>query len=148
MAVKLDLREKVYYNINIVSTARPGEFASDASFNAFLNQALIDASQYQFMLQKFKIDSESIPLFYVELSQPQPPVINNTNFITNYTVYFVNNGMLYSAPLLDSDPYSLTAKIMKSDAGGVYYDNRDEVFALYSYDVFINMVNDANKKSH
>ena len=144
MAVKLELREKVYYNINIVSTARPGEFASDASFNAFLNQALIeDASQYQFMLQKFKIDSESIPLFYVELQQPQPPINNNTNFITNYSVYVVNGGVLYTAPLLYSDPYSLPAKIMKADAGGVYYDNRDEVFALYSYDVFITMVNDA-----
>ena len=87
--MKIAPREKIYYNINIVSNPREGEFESTARFNVVLNQALIDdVSQYQFLLQKFKIDSESIPLFYVELLQPQTPVVNNTDFITVYYVYW------------------------------------------------------------
>ena len=101
-------REITFYNINIPSNPLPGEFDSEAKFSVVLNRTLIEnVGRYQMLVEKFKIDTESIPLFYVELQQPQPPVNNNTNFITNYTVYFVNGGVLYSAPLLYSDPYIL-----------------------------------------
>jgi len=146
-AVRVQPREKIYYNINIVSNPMPGEFESTARFNVVLNQALIDdVSQYQFMLQKFKIDSESIPLFYVELLQPQIPVVNNTNFITIYYVYLVYNGDIYSTPLLYSAPWYGPAKITRRNdtvPPTVYYDNREELFAIYSYDIFISMINDA-----
>jgi len=86
-------RSKIYYNINITSNTKDGEFESDAKFSVVLNQALIDdVSQYQFLLQKFKIDSESIPLFHVDLVQPQTPVVLPNPYITNYMVYIVNGG--------------------------------------------------------
>jgi len=57
-------KEKLYYNINIVGNPKDGEFESEANFNVVLNQALInDAGKYQFLLEKFKIDSQSIPLY-------------------------------------------------------------------------------------
>jgi len=138
--------EALYYNINIVSNPNKGEFVSDAKFDVVFRQSLIDvASDYKFLLHKFKMDTESIPLFNVELQQPQPPVSNNTNFITNYTVYmFDASGTLYSAPVLYSNPTNKPARIVSIDAlGNVYYDNRDECFSIYSYDVFISCINDA-----
>ena len=137
-------KSKFYYNINITSNPKPGEFESDANFSVVLNQALInDAHLYQFLLQKFKIDTESIPLFHVELQQPQPPVVNNTNYITNYIVYVVVGGVKYEVRLLYSRPHMLRARVIKTEGGLVYYDNREFVFAVYSYDFFITMVNDA-----
>ena len=66
--VKTLPRTKIYYNINITSNPKEGEFESDAKFRVVLNQVLLDdVSQYQFMLQKFKIDSESIPLFHIDV---------------------------------------------------------------------------------
>lgn len=143
--VSVKPREKIYYNINITSNPRPGEFVSEAKFHTLLNQTLIDdVSQYQFLLHKFKIDTESIPLFHVDLQQPQPPVINNTNFITNYHVYLVDSSFtVHSTSLYYSKPFMPPARIVKSDGGLVFYDNRDYVFAVYSYDFFIEMINSA-----
>ena len=97
------------------------------------------------MLQKFKIDSESIPLFYVELLQPQISVTNNTKNITLYYVDLVNNRDTYSTPLLYSAPWYGPAKITRNDTvpPTVSYHNREELFAIYSDDIFISMINDA-----
>ena len=137
-------REKIYYNINITGYPNPGQFDKEAKFNVALNQALIeDASQYQFLLHKFKIDTESIPLFHVDIQQPQPPVTNNTNFLTNYYLYTSYAGNLYSVPLLFSNPYYPPARVVKTTTTGVYYDNRDSLFAIYHFQSFLDMVNNA-----
>jgi len=52
-------------------------------------------------------------------------------------------GKVYSAPLLYSSPYDLPALILKTDACGVYYDNTDSAFAVFSYSDFLRMVNAA-----
>ena len=146
MSVNVIPKEKIYYNVNITGKSTKGSFTSDASFNVFLNQSVLDdVSKYQFLVEKFKIDTESIPLFYVDIQNPQPPVINNTNFITNYTIYCFNNtGALCSVPVLYSNPTNTPARIVKTDpSGNVYYDKQDECFAIYSYDVFISCINDA-----
>ena len=147
MAVTVKPREKIYYNIDITSNAKPGDFTSEAKFDVVLNQALIEnVSDYQFLVQKFKIDSESIPLFYVDLQQPQPPVSNNTNFITNYNIYAVTGGLLptlYSVPVLYSAPANKPARIARTEGLNVYYDNRDLAFAIFSYDYFVTCINNA-----
>ena len=72
------------------------------------------------------------------------PVVNNTDFITVYYVYLVTGGGIYSVPLTYSSPFYPPAKVTrKTTTGTVYYDNRDEVFAIYSYDIFITMINAA-----
>ena len=146
MSINVQPREKIYYNINITGKSTKGSFTSDASFNVYLNQSLLDdVSKYQFLVEKFKIDTESIPLFYVDIQNPQPPVSNNLNFITNYTIYtFDNFGNLCSVPVLYSNPTNKPARVVKIDpSGNVYYDKQDECFAIYSYDVFISCINDA-----
>jgi hypothetical protein len=142
------LSDKVYYNVDIVSKPADGQFMTDASFNVILNQALIeDVSKFKLLVQKFKIDSAGIPLFHVELQQPQPPVNINENFLTNYKIYLLTNStMLYSTQLLYSRPFGKPANIIKVDGSNIYYDNRDSLFAVYSYDVFITMINEAISK--
>ena len=93
-------RTKIYYNINITSNPKEGEFESDAKFSVVLNQALLDdVSKYQFMLQKFKIDSESIPLFHIDIQQTQAYVIPGNNYITNYQIFAVVGGITYNIRL-------------------------------------------------
>ena len=100
------------------------------------------------MVEKFKIDSELIPLFHVDIKQPQAPVVKNTNYITNYNIYFsyYSGGFMhyYSVSLFFSQPFMKDARISRTDtSGNVYYDRTDPVFAMYSNDKFIGMVNDA-----
>ena len=138
------MKDITYYNINIVGHPGPGEFESRASFSVVLRQDILDdVGSYKFLLHKFKIDTESIPLFHVSLQQPQTPVTNNTGFITTYKVYRVVNGVAYSRNITYSCPSMKPASIVRMDGGLAYYDNRDFVFAIYSYDHFIGMVNDA-----
>ena len=79
--IRSELRTKIYYNINITSNPKEGEFESDTKSSVVLNQALLDdVSKYQFMLQKYKIDSESITLFHIDVQQPQMYVIPGNNY--------------------------------------------------------------------
>ena len=142
--MQVTARTKTYYNINIVSNTKDGEFESDAKFSVALNQALIeDVSQYQFMLEKFKIDSESIPIFHVDLMQPQAAVVTPNEYVTNYMIYIIYNGAQYSTNVTWIKPNHKPARVAKQTAAGIYYDNRDPMFAVYSYDAFLNSVNDA-----
>ena len=53
MQVNTKLKEKIYYNIDIVSNPKPGEFASEAKFSTILQHELIhDASSFQMMVHK------------------------------------------------------------------------------------------------
>ena len=114
-------QEKLYYNINITSNIKKGEFESEAKFSVILNQSLIgDAGKYQFLLQKFKIDTESIPLFHVELAQPQAPVSGNMNFVTLYKVYVVVGGVQYCSSVLYSRRSHLPARVIKIEGSNVY----------------------------
>ena len=66
------LHDKKYYNVIINGNPPPNSYYSPAKFNIHLNDSVLkDASKYSLIVQKFKIDSESIPLFHVELVQPQ-----------------------------------------------------------------------------
>ena len=117
-------REKTYYNINIASNPSPGEFESDAKFSVLFQQPLIDdVGKYQLLVEKFKIDSESIPLFHIDILRPQPLVIQNMNFITNYHIYLLFMGNVYTAPILFSAPFSKPARIVDTVTTGVYYDS-------------------------
>ena len=84
----VSLHDKKYYNVIINGNPPPTSYYSPAKFNIHLNDSILkDASKYSLIVQKFKIDSESIPLFHVELVQPQVPVVGNVGFITKYVVY-------------------------------------------------------------
>ena len=82
-------------------------------------------------------------MFYVEPQQPQPIDTNNTNYITNYKIYGVTGGQVYSVPILYSAYGPNPAKIIKIEGTNAYYDNRDIVFAVFSYDDFITNINNA-----
>ena len=138
------LHDKFYYNIIIPGNPKDGEFESDAKFETILNQDLLNiASDFKMMVQKFRIDSERIPFFHVDLKQPQPAVTNNTNFITNYVVSAVINGVLYSHNVLWSNPSYIPARIAMTNqnTGDIYYDNRSPCFAVFSYQKFLDSVN-------
>jgi len=140
--VKTLPRTKIYYNINITSNPKEGEFESDAKFSVVLNQALLDdVSQYQFMLQKFKIDSESIPLFHIDVQQPQMYVIPGNNYLTNYKIYTVVGGITYYVRLEYNRVGYKPAIIVKTQGGLYWYDNRDPIFEIFSYDAFITVIN-------
>ena len=139
------IHEKIYYNVIINGNPREDQYYEPAKFSVLLNQNLIDdASKYVMIVQKFKIDSESIPLFHVQLLQPQPKVVGNIGFVTKYIVYLNYNGVVYQAPLLYNKPYGPTPPIIKTNPDGtVIYDNTNNMFAIYSYDLFLEMVNTA-----
>ena len=68
----LGLHNKIYYNVIINGTPDKNNYYVPAKFRVNLNQSVLkNASDYSAIVQKFKIDSESIPLFHVELLQPQ-----------------------------------------------------------------------------
>jgi len=139
------LHPKKYYNVIINGNPSVNEFYTHAKFNANLSNVIVqNANEYSLIVQKFKIDSESIPLFHVELLQPQQKVLNNSGFITKYIVYLNYNGVTYSANLLYNKPYGKPAPIVKTNTDGtVIYENRDNMFAIYSYNDFIKMINNA-----
>ena len=139
------LHDKKYYNVIINGNPPPDSYYSPAKFNIHLNDSVLkDASKYSLIVQKFKIDSESIPLFHVELVQPQPKVEGNIGFITKYVVYVNISGVVYSSNLLYNKPNGKPAPITKDNGDGtVYYDNTDNVFSIYSYNDFIGMINTA-----
>ena len=139
------IHDKLYYNVIINGNPSPNEYYVPAKFSVNLNNAIIkDASEYSLIVQKFKVDSESIPLFHVELLQPQPKVINNMGFITKYVIYMNINGDIYSQNLIYNKPYGPQAPIIKDNGDGtVIYDNRHNMFSIYSYNDFLVMINTA-----
>ena len=139
------LHDKIYYNISINGNPGPNNYYIPAKFSVNLNDSIVlDASKFSLIVQKFKIDSESIPLFHVELLQPQNKIVGNVGFITKYVIYLTNNGNVYSQPLIYNKPFAPPAPIIKqNDDGTVIYDNRHNMFSIYSYSDFLLMINTA-----
>jgi len=141
----MSLHDKIYYNITITGNPGVNAYYEPARFNVNLNDSLLlDASAYSLIVQKFKIDSESIPLFHVELVQPQNIVVGNIGFILKYKVYLIVAGVVYSANLIYNKPYAPPAPIVKNNGDGtVIYDNTHNMFSIYSYNDFIALINTA-----
>jgi hypothetical protein len=140
----IQLKDKTYYNIIIPGNTSNDKYSKPAKFSATLSQAVVrNASNYKLFVQKWRVDSESIPLFHVDLLQPQPPVTNNTNFQTNYIVYVVSGGTLYRSPVLFSRPNAEQAAVIKRSGTMVYYNNISNTFAIYFYQPFLDIVNAA-----
>jgi len=139
------LHDKLYYNVIINGNPSVNEYYVPAKFRVNLNDSIVkDASEYSLIVQKFKVDSESIPLFHVELIQPQNKVIGNMGFITKCKVYYAVNGNIYSANLIYDKPYGYPAPIIQTNPDStVIYDNRSNVFSIYSYSDFLIMINAA-----
>ena len=86
------------------------------------------------MLQKFKIESESIPLFQIDVQQPHSYVIPGNNYFTNYKIFTVVGGITYSIRLEFNRVGYKPVRIVKTHGGNYWYDNRDLIFEVFSYD--------------
>ena len=139
---------KLRYNVNIqYSRAGAGtKLSSPAVFSECLARPLIyNPSQWDVLINKFKIDTFSIPLTIVELQEFQP-LTQDGNYQTNYWVYLKNGGMTYVAQCVFTPEHKAETppRVMNvREDGYVKYDNCNSTFFVYSYQHFLDMVNGA-----
>ena len=144
-----DRVSKFRYNINIQYT-RGGpdhKLTSAAVFSECLARPLLkNPSQWDVTINKFKIDTFSIPLTIVELQDYQPLTPDGT-YLTDYWVYLEYNGITYFAQCVHNPERKVHAspRVMhvKEEDGTVKYDNTDPTFFVYSYQHFLDMINGA-----
>ena len=144
-----DRVDRIHYNINIQhSRAGAGNgLTSPAIFSESLARPLINnPSEWDVLINKFKIDTFSIPITIVKLREYQP-VRTDGKYLTDYNVQIIHNGYVYSAPCyfkpehqsLDTTPLVVNTR----EDGQVKYDNTHETFFVYSYQHILDMINDA-----
>ena len=139
---------KLHYNVNIQYN-RGGtshRLTSPAMFSECMAKPLIQVpSEWDVLISKFKIDTQSIPLTIVKLQEYQP-VRSDGKFNTDYFVYLEDGGMLYTARCEFKPEHDVHASpvVMKmNSAGEVKYNNCSETFFVWSYQYFLDMINDA-----
>ena len=138
------------YNINIQYSRGGTDFrlSSPAVFSETLARPLIqNPSQWDVLINKFKIDTFSIPLTIVELQEYQP-ISTDGSYLTNYWVTLKHGAMYYSAQCVHRPEHNCNAppKVMNvNEEGYVKYDNCNAAFFVYSYQHFLDMVNDGMK---
>ena len=90
---------RLHCNINIQYSRGGTDFrlSSPAVFSETLARPLIqNPSQWDVLINKFKIDTFSIPLTIVELQEYQP-ISTDGSYLTNYWVTLKHGAMYYSA---------------------------------------------------
>lgn len=144
-----------YYNINIAHDDNAEYRTTPAIYNANLNQPLLsNPSEWYMLIQKFYIPTQVIPLTIPQIENPQPiptPVGGITYFRTLYNVYIgVRNGgnITYYSANVKYFQYRNPEKVPLPNGPSVipgyyYYDNTDTFFFIYSYQHFIDMINNA-----
>ena len=147
-----DRVDRIRYNINIQhSRAGAGNgLTSPAIFSESLARPLINnPSEWDVLINKFKIDTFSIPITIVKLKEYQP-VRTDGKYLTDYNVQVIHNSYVYSAPCYfkpeHQSPDSNPPVVSTREDGQVKYDNTHETFFVYSYQHIIDMINDAIEK--
>ena len=141
---------RLCYNINIQYSRGGTDFrlSSPAVFSETLARPLIqNPSQWDVLINKFKIDTFSIPLTIVELQEYQP-ISTDGSYLTNYWVTLKHGAMYYSAQCVHRPEHNCNAppKVMNvNEEGYVKYDNCNAAFFVYSYQHFLDMINDGMK---
>ena len=116
-------------------------------FSESLARPLINnPAEWDVLINKFKIDTFSIPITIVKLKEYQP-VRTDGKYLTDCNVQVIHNGYVYSAPCYfkpehqspDTNPSVVSIK----EDGLVKYDNTEEAFFVYSYQQILDMVNEA-----
>ena len=145
-----DRVDRIRYNINIQhSRAGAGNgLTSPAIFSESLARPLINnPSEWDVLINKFKIDTFTIPITIVKLKEYQTR--KTTEFETDYDVQLVYKDYVYSAQVMykpepNTNP---SVKVVETrEDGMVKYDNTDEAFFVYSYQQILDMINEAIEK--
>ena len=95
-----DRVDRIRYNINIQpSRAGAGNgLTSPAIFSESLARPLINPSEWDVLINKFKLDTFTIPITIVKLREYQP-VRTDGKYFTDYWVQLIDGGgYVYSAP--------------------------------------------------
>ena len=144
-----DRVDRIHYNINIQhSRAAAGNgFTSPAIFSEVLARPLINnPSEWDVLINKFKIDTFTIPITIVKIREYQP-VRTDGKYLTDYNVQVIHNGYVYSAPCYfkpeHQSPDTTPPVVATREDGQVKYDNTHETFFVYSYQHILDMINDA-----
>ena len=97
-----DRVDRICYNINIQhSRAGAGNgLNSPAVFSESLARPLIcNPSEWDILINKFKIDTFTIPITIVKLREYQP-VRTDGKYFTDYWVQLIHNGYVYQAQVM------------------------------------------------
>ena len=95
-----DRVDRIHYNVNIQhSRAGAGNgLTSPAIFSESLARPLIsNPSEWDVLINKFKIDTFTIPITIIKLREYQP-VRTDGRYLTDYDEQIIHNGYVYSAP--------------------------------------------------
>ena len=136
----------------IIQHSRAGagnDLNSPAVFSESLARPLINnPSEWDVLINKFKIDTFSIPITIVKLREYQP-VRTDGRYLTDYNVQVIHNGYVYTAPCYfkpeHQTPDSNPPVVSTREDGQVKYDNTHENFFEYSIEHFLEMINTAIK---
>ena len=135
------------FNIQHSRAGAGNGLTSPAIFSESLARPLINnPSEWDVLINKFKIDTFSIPITIVKLKEYQP-VRTDGKYLTDYNVQIIHNGYVYSAPCYfkpeHQSPDSKPPVVSTRDDGQVKYGNTYETFFVYSYQHILDMINDA-----
>ncbi len=139
----------VYYNITITNTSLTGEIK--ATFQEFRGEAIIENPEdYHLSVIRFTIPTATIPLLIPSIQPGPPPFGSNTDpLLTNYSFtlsYYSDDGTTVPAEneqvYLRFVPQNIDALSPDQwDNSGVIAN--EAFYAIYSYQNFIQMWNDA-----
>ena len=143
-----DRVNRIRYNVNIQhSRAGCGTgLTSPAVFSEALARPLIERpADWDVLINKFKIDTFSIPITIVKLKEFQP-LRGNGSYETDYTVFLRVGLDEYSATCMFTPEQNKDVKpsiVRVREDGYVKYDNTGETFFVYSYEHILDMINNA-----
>lgn len=154
-------KDKIYMNLNL--QYKPDTFSSIASGDFNLVKPVVDhGGNFQLTITDIQIDTRLIPLFIAELKQyqnysslytyPLASRLNSRNdsyFLLNYWVTVKHTSTVTSdfvylrKPVLEAT----TSKSRNGTNNEYTYDNNNKNLYIYSYQEFLDMVNDAIYRS-
>ena len=143
-----DRVDRIRYNINIQHdrTAVGLGVTSPAVFSEALARPLINnPSEWDVLINKFKIDTFSIPITIVKLQEYQPEP-RHAVYLTDYWVHLDVNGEKFSKQckfIPEESHYPGPTVVNRRADGWVKYDNTHENFFEYSIEHFLEMINTA-----
>ena len=134
-----DRVDRIRYNVNI-------QHSRTGAGNGLTSPAIFSESLARPLINKFKIDTFTIPITIVKLKEYQP-VRTDGKFFTDYWVQLIDaGGYVHTAPCMYKPEQQLNTCAPVQDtrpSGDIKYDNTSEVFFVYSYQHILDMINEA-----
>jgi len=140
---------KKYYNLTIVNNDK-SKIDHDAIFNASFAQELLDKpEEYQMIVQKFSMDTKSIPVTVMEIKNPQTPKTDDWETIHNIYIVDSNNNIASSNVKFNSSTLPNKPPIPVKQEGSLsYYNNKDPYFFVYNYTYLLKKINDGIEEAY